>query len=363
MPQLERFVFAAPAWRLVTALLLITLVKTGIWQIPNFGASRLIAQDPFVNPFQDPNAHALYWSWLGPFLAWLVGATGPGSFFGLHLVFSLAFIAVVTATAFHRLPDREARVALVLFAVLPVSATALFWVSNDSLTLLLMAGAVAVPWAAAAAFLGLALGMQHFEQAFIGFVGLLLALLIAQQPARRALLVLAGIVAGKLALIGLFAALGIEVNSGRIYWLREHLPLLLDQFFFHAHLILFSVLGLGWLVLVKYLEWGQDRAGFLLTLVAALLLLPLSGDQTRVLAVVTFPLIATRWLGNRDFLAYLGDRFVAWLLLAWVLVPWAWAWGGEPRWSAFPYDVAFLLNRAFGWFELPADLASWPLGS
>ncbi len=357
--RVERWLFESPAWQLVAALLLVTLVKTGIWQIPNFGAVRLIAQDPFVNPFSDPNAHALYWSWLGPFLAWLVGATSAWSFFALHLLFSMAFTALVVGVAFRRLPAREARVSVLLFAVLPVSATAYFWVSNDSLTLFLLACAIAAPWPPAAAGLGLLLGMQHFEQAFLGFAGLLLALLIARRqrqwraadepvPVGRVLVVLAGIVAGKLALVALFRVLGVEVNSGRLYWLQEHLTLLLAQFFLHTHLILFSVLGLGWLVVVQQLEWGRDRLAFLVALAAAMLLLPVSGDQTRVLATVTFPLIAAFWLLNRDFLAFLSDRFAAWLLLAWLIVPWTWVWGGEPRWSAFPYDVVFLLGRAFG---------------
>ncbi len=143
--QVERLIFAAPASRLVTAVLLLGLVKTGVWQIPNFGASRLIAQDPFTNPFQDPNAHALYWSWLGPFLAWLLGATSPAAFFALHLVLSVGFTVLFIVTAFSHLPEREARISLVLFSVLPVSATAFFWVSTDSLTLFLMMLALALP--------------------------------------------------------------------------------------------------------------------------------------------------------------------------------------------------------------------------
>lgn len=355
--RVERWLFAAPAWQLVVGLLLVTLVKTGIWQIPNFGAMRLIAQDPFVNPFANPDAHALYWTWLGPFLAWLAGATEPWSFFALHLLFSMAFTAVMVGTTFRLLPAREARVSVLLFAVLPVSATAYFWVSNDSLTLFLMACALVASRRPAAAALGLALGTQHFEQAFLGFAGLLLALLIARRQRApvdpdligRVLVLLAGIVAGKLALVALFGALGVEVNSGRLYWLREHLPLLLAQFFLHTHLILFSVLGLGWLVVVKQLEWDRDRVAFLVPLGAAMLLLPISGDQTRVLAIVTFPLIAIFWLRNQAFLAFLSDRFAAWLLLAWLVVPWTWVWGGEPWWSAFPYDVAFVLGRVFGW--------------
>lgn len=361
--QAERLLFAAPAWRLVAALGLLGLAKTGFWQIPNFGASRLIAQDPFTNPFQDPNAHALYWSWLGPFLAWLIGATSAPAFFAFHLLLSAGFWALFAATSFRDLPAREARLSLLLFAALPVSATAFFWVSTDSLTLFLMMLAFALPpRSAVAAVMGLLLGMQHFEQAFLGFGGLLAASLLARWAGREpprpvpwtAALVL-GTLAGKLALTALFRGLGVEVNSGRLYWLAEHLPLLLQQFALHPHVILFSVLGPGWLALVPYLERGREALPFVLALLGLMLLLPVSGDQTRVLAVVTFPLLMGFWLRGGPFLASLDDRWAAWLLLAWVLVPWAWVWGGLPRWSALPYDLAFLLHHGLGWPEAPPD--------
>jgi hypothetical protein len=357
--QAERLVFAAPVWRLVAAVLLVGLVKTGVWQIPNFGASRLIAQDPFTNPFQDPYAHTLYWSWLGPFLAWAIGATSPVAFFGFHLLLSVGFAALFVLAAFRSLPEREARVSLVLFAVLPVSATAFFWVSTDSLTLFLIMLAFALPrrwWIGA--LVGTTLGMQHFEQALFGFGALLATLVLSRlqgSPAERwsgwAASVLAGVVAGKLALVGLFSWLGVEVNSGRLYWLQEHLPLLLEQFLLHVHIILFSVLGLGWLVAVKYVERGREALPFLAALGGLMLLLPISGDQTRVLAVVTFPLIAATWLLSGRVLASLSNRWVAWLLVTWVIVPWSWVWGGLPRWSAFPYDLAYLLNQGLGWLE------------
>ena len=356
--QAERLVFAPPAWRLAAAVLLIGLVKTGVWQIPNFAASRLIAQDPFTNPFQDPYAHALYWSWLGPFLAWVIGATSPAAFFGFHLFWSVGFTALFVLTAFRTLPAREARVSLVLFAVLPVSATAFFWVSTDSLTLFLVMLAFALPprsWIAA--LVGAALGMQHFEQALFGFGALLAALTLSRllgSPTERrpgwVAAVLGGVVAGKLALAVLFGWLGVEVNSGRLYWLQEHLPLLLEQFLLHVHIILFSVLGLGWLVAVKYVERGREALPFVATLGGLMLLLPISGDQTRVLAIVTFPLIAATWLLSSRVLASFDDRWVAWLLITWVIVPWSWVWGGLPRWSAFPYDLAYLLQQWFGWF-------------
>lgn len=86
----------------------------------------------------------------------------------------------------------------------------------------------------------------------------------------------------------------------------------------------------------------------------------ISADQTRVLAIITFPLVSTYWLLNQDFLNKLTRRELSLLFTTWALMPWGWVWEGAPKWSAFPYDVAYILHRIFGWFNVPADPALWP---
>lgn len=366
--KIEKFIFESDAWKLILVIALLTLFKTGIWYIPNLGASQAIAQNPFTNPFPDPNAHYLFWSWLGPFLAWLIGATGKWQFFAFHLFFSVAFTLLFIRVAFNTLSNDLARSSLVLFSVLPVSATAYFWVSSDSITLFLMLLALAFPRSLAFTFIvGLLLGMQHFEQGFFAAAGLLFAIAISHRQGyalkyswKFCLLLLIGVIAGKFLLFGLFSHYSINVNSGRMHWLREHLHLLLNQFFFHFHYIIWSVLGLGWLVALRFTDWGVKSVPFFLTLAGLCLLLPVSGDQTRVLAIITFPLVSAYWLFNQDFLKNLAKREISLLFTAWALMPWGWVWGGAPKWSAFPYDIAYVLHRLFGWFNVPADPALWP---
>lgn len=363
-----------PNWLIATApravaacLVALMLLRSGVWLIPNIGASRLIAEDPFVNPFSDPAAHALFWSWLGPFLAWLLGARGPAAFFTLHFGFAAAFIAATLTLLSRRLTGRQFRTATLLFVVLPVSATSFFWVGNDGLTLLLMVLAFLAGHPLGGMLAGVALGMQHFEQGFLGFAALVAGLLLARwlhHPVAMSItwaaFVLAGVVLGKLTLIALFATLGIEVNSGRLWWLRENLPMLLEQFFLHPHVVVWSVLGLGWLILASELQRGRVAWPLALPLLGLMPLLLVSGDQTRVLAIVTFPLITTFWLLEPTVLARHDDRRLTRLFVLWLVVPWIWVWGGVPRWSALPYDLAFALHHATGWPSLPEDLARWP---
>jgi hypothetical protein len=45
---IERVVFESQTWKFILLILAITLIRTGIWQIPNLELSLQIAQDPFL---------------------------------------------------------------------------------------------------------------------------------------------------------------------------------------------------------------------------------------------------------------------------------------------------------------------------
>jgi hypothetical protein len=369
---IQRLVYGSKRWKLISFLMAATIFKAGIWYIPNIVASVMIVRSPFANPLSGhPDAQYIYWSWLAHFLAWLARANGKLSLFCFELLFSVAFTALFVLVVFARFEENDARTALVLFFVLPVSATAYFWVSGDSVTLFLMMLALAVPGSLSATFLaGIALGMQHFEQG--SFAGGALALAMAWDSRRHrdpdrsysvpwALTLVAGLVAGKLVLAGLFRYLDVDVNSGRFFWLHGHLKVVLTQFYYHCQLIFYSALGIGWVLIVKSAERGRKAIPFMVCLFGLLTMsLPIVFDQTRVGAIVTFPLIAVYCLLNRAFLKTTSRQFVCWVLVVWLIVPYIWVWGGVPKWSVFPFDVAFLLHKAFGWFAVPVNNPSWP---
>ncbi|MFN4018861.1 MAG: hypothetical protein ACK4JB_26240 [Reyranella sp.] len=348
------------------------LAKTGLWLIPNIGDGLRIAQDPFAQTIQEPSAQYIMSSWLAPFIAWLLGARTEAPFLLVYLGYVLGFLALVVTLAFAELEEREARIALVVFAALPVSASGLFWISHDGLTFLLIVTALALRRRPAlAALVGMALGMQHFEQAFIGFAALGLASVSTpsfggQAPVsgRFSLAVLAGIVTGKLALLGIFHLVGLA-PQGRLTWLLDRLPMLAGQFWFHAHQVVWAGLGVGWLVALRYADRGRAAIPFFAALGGLMIVLVISEDQTRVFAAVTLPLLYAFWLSEPSFLRQLARREGAALLVVWLLVPWAWTWGGVPTWSALPYDLALLGNRLFGWPNVPptSALGEWPFAA
>jgi len=366
--KVEHFLFESPTWKLLAVVCVLWLVKTGIWTYPNPPALWAMAQNPFANPFTNPDEEYVMWSWLSPWLAWLTGATTMPRLFALALAQAVAFTFLFVRVTLNSLPRDLARTAIVLFAMLPVSTTAYYWVGYDSLTLLLMMAVLAFPAAPLVTLgAGLLLGMQHFEQGFLGAAGLSAALFLSRRQGyplpyglKFCLLLLGALVAGKLALVGLFRHYDIHVASGRMVWVREHLGGLVSNFFLHAHAVVWSLLGLGWLAAARFAEWGRRSLPFFLVLGALGLLAVVTADQTRVVAIVTFPLLMAYWLRNPDFLSRLARREVALVFILWAVMPMSWVWLGVQKWSVFPYDVAYVLHQAFGWFALPDNLALWP---
>ncbi|QCK84702.1 hypothetical protein E8L99_02335 [Phreatobacter aquaticus] len=366
----ERIVFDWPRSRFLTVLLAAMLVKTGIWHIPNLYYSLKIAQNPFAVAIADPGGQYLTTSWLAPVIARLLGATSEGPFLLVNLGFAVAFTTLFLSLTFARLAEREARIAIVIFAALPVSGTAYFWVGNDGLTLLLLLAVMALgDRALAAAVIGIALGMQHFEQAMVSLTLVTIAIFATERwyagqvhSWRTGLAALAGVAAGKLALITIFHLSGMEV-AGRGAWFLAYFGIQQEQFWLHTQVIIWSILGTGWLVALRYGDRGRTSIPFFICLLGILPLAAFVGDQTRVLAIVTFPLLYVFWLADRDFLASLTRKEVGGLFLIWLLVPWIWVWGGEPKWSVFPYGIAYAIAKFTPFYQLPPiDIGNWPFG-
>lgn len=366
--RLEGFLFRSSLHKLALVLAAVAVLKSGIWHIPNLDTYQQLAENPFAVPLPwEPGSHYLIWSWLGPFVAWVLGATGFTSFFLMHLGFSVMFTALFCWVTIRRLPEATARLALIVFFWLPVSTTAYFWVSLDSLTLLLMMVALGFPSSrAVGALAGFLLGLQHFELATVGF-GALLAALVLRGSSRESLrvdvrwclVVLAGVAAGRAALTAVFHWAEMEVLIDRSYWVGELFVHLVDMFWKYPQLILWSTLGAGWLVLIRYWELGRRALPFTLVFASLLVLCLLVDDQTRVVAVASFPLILVFWLHGDELAGLLEERFITWMTLAWLVVPWIWVWRGRPQTSVLTYGIARWLGQTTGWFEVP-DGSLWP---
>jgi hypothetical protein len=365
----RRFIYDSSRIKLLALTLAISFVKTGVWYMPNFEMWSTIRLDPFHNPFVDPEAHYLFWNWLSPFIAWRFHIHNERSFLYFHLLFSIAFTFGLIWHIFTTLEERQARSAFILFVALPASATAYFWVGMDSVTLALMLLVIVLRRFPSAALLGgVLLGMQHAEQGLFAFGAVFLATLLSRMVGKPrvdgrlpwAVASLLGVALGKLILVIIFHHYEIAINSGRPYYLRHYAQVCAELFYYHFQYVLWSMLGVIWIVVSKVVERGKQALPFLVALACSLLLLPVVSDETRVLAIVTFPLVSTFLLLDSDFLRSLNDRFVCWIFGIWVLVPWSWAFGGRPLVSIFPFDGAYVFHHAFGWFNVPVNQPMWP---
>jgi hypothetical protein len=366
LDPLERFLYESRLSVFIGTVVTLSLLRSGIWFIPNMDMQVLMANNPFSDPFNNPAVYLL-WNWLGTFLAWTIHANTLAKFFALHLAFSMAFTASFITLCVRRLKERDARTAIVLFSLLPASFTSYLWVGYDSLTLLLMVVALAstrvMPLPLLAGFL---LGMQHFEQAFVATCGVFVAAVLGGEREKEysttwATLLVAGTLLGRFALQSLYAAHGVHLLSGRVTFLQVNLGVVLQQFCYHPHAILWSTLGLGWILVIKSLDDGKKAVCYLMPLLGMILLMPIVGDQTRVYALSSFLLISTYWLLKPAFLAPLGGKILSSLFLLNTMMPIIWVWGGLPRWSATPYDVVYALNRTMHLFAVPKDIFPlWP---
>lgn len=363
--KIEEFVFKSNIYKFIGISIALMLFKSGLYFIPSLHNSFLLSQNPFINPFDNPNNHYLMWTWLAPFLAWFLSINSFFYFYIFHLLFSIFFIFLFFRIIFKRLGDFDGRKAVVIFLSLPVSWTSFYWSGTDSIILFLLLMIFYFPLNPFFIFLiGFFIGLQHFEIGIFASISLIISIYLAKRTINffeyklnLGLYLLGGIILGKILLILIFNSNNIEVNSGRFYYLINNTHFRgLEDLFLYFHPIIWSVLGPGWLVFFKYLELRKESIPFSIVFISLIILLtPLILDQTRVLAVVTFPIIFIFWLSNKNFLKIINKREISILFLLTILIPMGWVWQGKPKWSLFPYDLAIILNKFIDFISLQAN--------
>lgn len=363
---METLIFKIRKRYLLAVLMALMLIKTGIGMPGNWAAIFPLTQNPFENPFLDtPNAQYLLWNWLGPFLMWCLGISQNIGIFLFYFAFSLLFSALFFYTVWRLLPDAIARVAIVVFFLFPVAHTAYFWVFMDSLTLFLMLAPFALyhKWGEGVfipLIFGVFLGMQHFEQAFLGVAALNFATFCHRKKIKLpfsclfCFLFLIGILFGKIILIAIFEYCGIQA-LGR-FSVLDFIARLQD-FFLNFQWALWSGLGLGWLVVFNIFKFKNIAFVFLITLLPLVFLPVVAMDYTRVVAIATFPLLLQYVFLNAEFLASISKKTLRLLFLVWVLMPCVWFYI-TPRISLLPVNMAYFVSEVFGVSLLPWEVLS-----
>jgi hypothetical protein len=367
--------FKIPLRQLAVYLYLIMLVRTGIWVMGSMPEQIVVVFSPFLNKIPFDQSHYVFWNYLGPLSAHLLFTpfhlSTPIAYVTPYFIYCLFFAAIGTALFCHlvttRLDDHAARASLLIYFLLPVAGTTYFWVGMDGLTFLLLLLPFVMPrnawWGAGIGFL---LGLQHFEQGFLAYLAVLASLYLTGKNAEAtdvskpwATSVLGGILLGKLALILWFSYIDLNVASDRFSWMMDHERRTLFYAMLHPHVMFASLMGVAWLVVGRLAFFRQANLPFFVPFTVLLLLPFIVEDETRVFSLVAFPLLAYWILFNPKFLQSLEHDFLGLLVVLMIIVPWMWVWRGEPRWSAFPYDLGYAWAKVFDSPWLPDDLFRW----
>lgn len=341
--------FRLPLWALGGLLLAMSALKNGIWHTPNLVVFLEIVRHFPEPPPPGPGAYLLS-SPLGAAVASALHLDGALAFVLLHLGVVLVSSFGVVLLVRRRFGDLAARVTLVALFCSPLSNLLLTWLGQPDAFTFASASALVVlrsPLLLLAA--AAVLGVNHFEQGV--FIVLAAAALRVKEERRNAVAVagamVLGLVAGRLALLAYHHRYAI--TSGGVRW---DVATTLGLSFFFAGFAknfpawLFSIFNALWVFLTAvYLRHRRELLVPLGVLVAFVLPALVSFDQTRVYALVTWPVVlwTVLWACRNEEEALIR-RLATIAVLLGLLLPRVMVWEGRIYTSSLRLLVNWLLS-------------------
>jgi hypothetical protein len=339
----------------------IALIKSGIWVFPAIYASFVISQQPFQQPFSNPDDQYLMTTWFASYLANILGIKTLASFIILHFIFALYSIYLLFRFIRKNVEITEQGKSLLLFAMLPVASTIFYWVGMDSFTFLIMVIFLNVrKYPLAVLLLGVIGGLHHFEILFVSSVSLLIYQFLRILPKVRsqelfsACSFVFGILIGKLLLNFIFKVQGVVVSKNRVSIGFDGLKSNLELITKYGFLIYWSMLGVIWFILIMALiKRNRESLALFLSLLIPLVVVFFVRDSSRVIQLTSFLTIATGLISNKNILESISNKQIKIVFVFWLLIPWVWVWQGVFG-SNIMFSIKYVLSRLF-----VNDLAPW----
>ncbi len=337
------------------------LIKSGIWVFPAIYASFVISQQPFQQPFSNPDDQYLMTTWFASYFANILGIKTLASFIILHFIFALYSIYLLFRFITKHVEITQQGKSLLLFAMLPAASTIFYWVGMDSFTFLIMVIFLNVKkYPLAVLFLGVIGGLHHFEILLVSSASLLtyqfLRILpkVKSQELFSACSFVFGILIGKLLLNFIFKVQGVVVSKNRVSIGLDGLKSNLELITKYGFLIYWSMLGVIWFVLIVALfKRNRDSLALLLSLLIPLVVVFFVRDSSRVIQLTSFLTIAMGLISNKNILESISNKQIKIIFVFWLLIPWVWVWQGVFG-SNILFTVKYVLSRLF-----VNDLAPW----
>jgi hypothetical protein len=302
--QLQKKLFESKFSHFLAAILVLSILRNGIWVVPSIDLIQQVSINLSQNPFPDrPMAHYLVTSFLGPMLAHFLGFSSSiplwaGFYF---ITFVVGFCALLNALK-NRFGNSVARCVGVAFVCLPVSSPVLTWLGyTDVFTFLISTALVVSQLSGLSLFCGLLLGLNHFEQGILIVSSLLFINFLDPTREKKTqihlLVAVAGLFCAKFALAYWFHIHQFHLTSGRLYYVQQlGLPRILSQIFTNFHALIFSFFNVFWLVIIFLLIQFKPASkwlysGILVTLAGIAVAICVGLDTTRIYGMVTWPFV------------------------------------------------------------------------
>jgi len=333
-------------WIAVVLVAMMVIGNTGFWPMPNLSGQFIVSQNLTHNPFPDPLAHYLFSNYLQPAIFGILGGKTIVAY-AIYASFVTMMFLVVFAVWFINYHGKTVAIdefKLFPAIVFPSFMIPFYWIGMDGMTILLMLLTMMSFTSRWGLFWAVMLGVQHFEQGIVGFA-LLAGTLVAAYIHRRDEEILkhlwrigligGGIIVGKILLSIWFAINAIELSGGRVSYLETHFDLYTSMWLKHFPLILWSLLGVGWLLVLRHVTsiWP-----FLLAVVGAFLLVVFAGDQTRVGVIVLFPSLFYWVLMNKYLWKKTSSLLATTMLVLYFITPVIVVWGSPHFGNLWTYD-------------------------
>lgn len=326
------------AWIALGLAVLVWRAGWGPFPDARWLATQIVPALPSVPPLAPLDQFTLS-SPLGAFLAALVRAHDETSFELLHLAVMIGFAVGIGVLLVRRHGWTVAALVGSVFVGSQTSVVLLSWIgSYDVFTVGLTSLLVIVRDRRIAAGAGFLLAFSGFEQSVFVLLALLAVSSVGIGRDRGRLAGAAiGLAVGKVALEVWLRAN--DVTRGR-FWFLQHTGA--------SHVLLQFVQSLPWLVVtglgasvvavvvaLRSLSGGRARLTVVGVLVAALVPVALSLDQTRVLAILTWPVVMALVLDHAERVAPEAvARLSRWVLALAAIVPGIVVWEGRAQLSA-----------------------------
>lgn len=353
--------FLSKKLNLFSITFLIAILKSGIWVFPAIYASFVISQQPFQQPFSNPDDQYLMTTWFASYLAHVMGIKTLASFIALHFCFAI-FSVIFLYRYVTRFVDKEIQgKSILMFAILPALSTIFYWVGMDSFTFLLMTIYLNLRLKPKLTLIvGIIGGLHHFEIIFVSAFSLFVYELVRGKEFRRlkefisSATLLIGVLFGKILLTLIFELNQVAVSKNRVSigidGLKSNLELI-EKFGF---LIYYSMLGSIWIILlIAVFKRSRDSIALLSAIIIPLVVVLFVRDSSRVIQLTSFLPVAIGLLSNKGVLGTISNKTIKIVILIWLIIPWIWIWQRSFG-SVTLYTLKYLHSRIFN-----SDLAPW----